>query len=61
MLNLKNHENNAVFDEICKKKKKGKIKTKFQKMKDAFLDSIIPWLKSHQPPLVYIFNKHSGF
>ena len=29
MLNLKNNENNAVFDEICKKK--AKIKIQFQK------------------------------
>ena len=33
--------------------KKAKIKIKFQKMKGTFLDSN-PWLKSHQPPLVYI-------
>ena len=44
MLNLKNNENDAVFDEICKKKAKFKIK--FQKMKGAFMDSIPP-LKSH--------------
>ena len=48
-LNLKNNENDAVFDEICKKKK-AKMKIKFQKMKGTFLDSI-PWLKSHQPLL----------
>ena len=42
MLNFKNNENDAVFDEICKKKQ-AKIKTKFPKS--------IPWLKSHQPPL----------
>ena len=48
MLNLKNNENNAVFDEICKRK--AEIKIKFQKMKGTFLDSI-PWLKSH----IYIF------
>ena len=34
MLNLKNNENDAVFEKICK------IKIKFQKMKDTFLDSI---------------------
>ena len=38
MLNLKNNENDAVFDEICKKK--AKIKIKFQKMKCTFLDRI---------------------
>ena len=54
MLNLKNNENYAVFDEICKKKEK--IKIKFQKMKGKFLDSI-PWLKSHQPPLIYTYGK----
>ena len=32
--------------------KKAKIKIKFQKMKGTFLDSI-PWLKSHQPPMIY--------
>ena len=54
MLNLKNNKNYAVFDEICKKKKKkAKIIIKFQKMNGTFLDSI-PWLKSHQPPLTYI-------
>ena len=46
MLNLKNNENDPIFDEICKKKEK--IKIKFQKMKDTFLDSI-SWLKSYQP------------
>ena len=51
MLNLKNNENNAVFDEICKKK--AKIKIQFQIMKDTFLDSI-PRLKNHQPPLLHI-------
>ena len=50
MLNLKNNESDAVFDEICKKK--AKIKIKFQK-NETFLDSI-PWLKSHQPPLIGI-------
>ena len=35
---------------------KKKRKLKFQKMKGSFLDSI-PWLKSHQPPLVYILDK----
>ena len=34
MLNLKNNENDAVFDEICKKKAKSKIK--FQKMNGSF-------------------------
>ena len=34
---------------------KGKIKIKLQKMKGT-LDSI-PWLKSHQPPLVYVHVK----
>ena len=48
MLNLSNNENDAVFDEICKKKTT--IKIKFQKMKSTFLDCI-PCLKSHQPPL----------
>ena len=51
MLNLKNYENDAVFDEICKKKAKFKIK--FQKNEYTFLDSI-PWLKSHQPPLMHL-------
>ena len=50
MLNLKNNENNTVFDEICKKKqkqkKKTKIKIKFKKMNGSFLDSI-SWMKSH--------------
>ena len=31
MLNLKNKENDAEFDEICKKKKKTKIKINFKK------------------------------
>ena len=35
MLNWKNNENDALFDEICKKKK-AKIKIKFQKMKGTF-------------------------
>ena len=35
MLNLKNNENDAVFDEICKIK--SKIKIQFQKMKGTFL------------------------
>ena len=48
MLNLKNNENDAVFDEICKK---AKIKIKFQKIKGTFLDSI-PGLKIHQPPFI---------
>ena len=48
MLNLKNNENKAVFDEICKI---AKIKIKFQKMKRTFLDSIL-WLKSHQPLMI---------
>ena len=34
MLNLKNNENDAVFDEICKKK--AMVKIKFQKMKGTF-------------------------
>ena len=33
MLNLKNNENDAEVDEICKKKRK------FKKMKGTFLDS----------------------
>ena len=53
MLNLKNNENDPVFDEICKKKVK--IKMKCQKMKGAFLDSI-PWLKSHQQPLIHTYK-----
>ena len=57
MLNLKNNENDAVFDEICKKK--AKIKIIFQKMKGNFLDSI-PWLKRQQPPL-YIYMKIENF
>ena len=52
MLNLKNNESDRIFDEICQKKK-AKIKIKFQKMKDTFLDSI-PSLKSHQPPPIFI-------
>ena len=36
MSNLKNNENDAVFDEICKEK--AKIERKFQKMKGTFLD-----------------------
>ena len=36
MLNLKNNENDAVFDEICKNKKKAKIKIKFQKNEGYF-------------------------
>ena len=53
MLNLKNNENDWVFDEICKKKKNNNnnIKLKFQKMKGTFLDSI-PWLKS--PTAIHI-------
>ena len=35
---------NSVFDEICQKK--AKIKIKFPKMKGTFLDSV-PWLKSN--------------
>ena len=49
MLNLKNNENDGVFDEIFKKK--AKVKIKFQKMKGAFYS--IPWLKSRQPPLIH--------
>ena len=37
MLNLKNNEKHAVFDEICKK---AKIKIEFQKKKDTLWDSI---------------------
>ena len=48
MLNLKNNKNDAVFDDICKKKAKIKIK-------NTFLDSI-PCLKSYQPPLKCIYN-----
>ena len=33
MLKLKNYENDAVFDENCKK---SKIKIKFEKMKGSF-------------------------
>ena len=51
MLNLKNNENDAVFDEICNKQ--AKIKIKFLKIKGTFLDSIA-WLKSHQAPLISI-------
>ena len=36
MLNLENNENYAVFDEFYKKKKKTKIKIKFQKMKGIY-------------------------
>ena len=54
MLNLKNNENDAVFDEICKKKYP-KIKIKFQKMNTTFLDST-PWLKGHQQPLIDRYN-----
>ena len=39
MLNLKKNENDAVFDEICNKT--AKIKIKFQKIKGTFLDSNI--------------------
>ena len=39
------------FDEICKK---GKEKIKLKKMNDTFLDNI-PWLKSNQPPLIYLY------
>ena len=35
MLNLKNNENDSVFDEICKKKK-NEIKIKFQKNEEFF-------------------------
>ena len=35
MLNLRNNENDAVFDKICKQKK-AKIKIKFQKMMGIF-------------------------
>ena len=45
MVNLKNIENDAVFDKMSKKKK---VKIKI-KLKGTFLDSI-PWLKSNQPP-----------
>ena len=54
MLNLINNENDAVFDEICKKK--AKIKTKFQKINGTFLNSI-RWLKSPQPPLIHFVSK----
>ena len=50
MLNLKTNENDVVFDEICKK---ANIKIKCQKRKGTFMDCI-PWLKSHQPPLIYL-------
>ena len=53
MLNLKNYENDALFDEVCKKK--AKIKIQFQKMKGTFLDSIF-WLKTHKPPLEYRYK-----
>ena len=52
MFNLKKFENDDVFDEI--RKKKAKIKIKFQKMRGSFLDNI-PWLKSHQPPLFRMY------
>ena len=35
MLKLKNNENDAIFDEICNKKK-AKIKMKFQKMEFTY-------------------------
>ena len=54
MLNLKNNENDAVFDEICKK---AKIKIKFQKMQGTFMKSI-PCLKSQFPPLVVRYTVH---
>ena len=50
MFNLKNNENDAVYDEI--QKKEAKLKIEFQKMKDTFLDSAL-WLKSHPFPLIY--------
>ena len=50
MLNFKNNENDAVFDEIYKNREE---KIRFQKIKDTLLDSI-PRLKSYQPPLVGI-------
>ena len=59
MLNLKKNENDADFDKICKKKKI-KIRVKFQKIKGTFLDSI-PWLKSHQPPLIYRYIRYMLF
>ena len=56
MLNLKNNENDAVFNEISKKK--AKIKIKFQKM-NGFLDSI-PWLTDMSPTVSDIPNYLKG-
>ena len=49
---LKNNENDVGFVEIWKKKEE-KIKIKFQKIKATFWNSI-PWVKSHQPPMIPI-------
>ena len=35
--------------------KKAKIKIQFQKMKGTFFGQCIPWLKSHQPPMIFIY------
>ena len=48
MLNLKNYENGAVFENIRKKWQDSK---KIEKMKGTCLDNI-PWWKSHHPPLL---------
>ena len=52
MLNLKNKEIDAVFDEICKKTKNKKQKTKIKISKnERYFFGQHPWLKSHHPPL----------
>ena len=49
MFNLKNNENDALFDEILQKM--GKIKIKFQKMNGTFWTALNRF-KSHQRPLL---------
>ena len=53
MLNLKNNGNDAVFDGICKKK--AKIKMKFQKMKGSFFRQHSLVEKSPTTTAIYIF------
>ena len=55
MLNLKNNKNNAIFNEICKK---SEDENKISKNEGHFFEQHrrIPWLKSHQPPLIIIYS-----
>ena len=59
MLNLKNNENDAVFDEICKKKK-SKFKIEFQKMMSRYFFGLHPLVEKSATAtdtfILFIYN-----